>query len=216
MSTAEIVALMEEVGASDEALARVLSPFPAGGLAEYRDDGSNRSSVDLDLTGIVPVTAVQSGFVTSVLPGNDGEFAIGMTDIDGHDVTYRGVDLGSYPVQSGQAVERGVVLGSADETLGFDFGAGALEFLADALETGQAQARLYAMGIRVARAMFGDRAFDMVPAASVSLAPIPRSLSMLAAALLTMVALGLGWVAHTAPAPAATRRRTLVAAGARA
>lgn len=196
MSTAEVIALLEAVGAPDETVARILSPFPAGGLAEYADDGSDRSGVDLTLTGTVPVTAGATGWVSGIVPGEGGELIMTIADTDGREYRYGGIDPTARPLEAGTAVEPGAVIGTADGVLGFDAGRGTLAFLGEALEHARAEAVLYATGVRISRALFGGNALEVVPAASVTPVAVPKPFVLAAAALLTVVSLGLAWAAR--------------------
>lgn len=207
MSTAEIVALLEEVGAAQDTVARILSPFPAGGLAEYMDDGSDRADVDITLPGTVPVSAAVDGLVSSITPAEPGEIVMTIAGVDGEEYRYDGLDPAATPLVQGSVVHRGDLIGTADGVFGFTGGAGALAFLGEALDHARAEAMLYATGVRIARAIFGE-SIELEPAASVSPVPVPKSLVLTAAVLLTVVSLGLAFAAPGgAAAPARARRR---------
>ncbi len=204
-STEEVVRLLEEARASEAGIAGVLTPFPIGGLAEFRldDDGPE---TDVRAAPEAPVVAVLDGLVTDASEAPDGTWRFTIRGADDAEYTYSGVAISGQGPESGSFVERGEIVGRAPagdswSTVTFsrtasDGGPTTLEFLEEGLDGAEAEARLYVAALRLARFFgpMGSGIGDAVLATSAT-DVIPEPVALAAVVALAGSTMGLALVA---------------------
>jgi murein DD-endopeptidase MepM/ murein hydrolase activator NlpD len=107
-----------------EAMLRVAGPFPVAGLAYWTDDwgacrdGCSRSHEGLDIFGKegTPLVAIADGVVTQKLVGETSGISVEIQDANGIQYFYAHMSAWAEPINVGDAVHMGQVLGYLGHT----------------------------------------------------------------------------------------------------
>ena len=121
----DLLSQLERYGVTlEEALLQVVGPFPVAGLAYWTDDwhacraGCTRLHEGLDIFALsgTPLVAIADGFVSQKVVGELSGTSIEITDDQGVQYFYAHLSAWAEPIQVGDQVETGQVIGYVGNT----------------------------------------------------------------------------------------------------